>query len=89
MIPAENPTPRDSKSIDPAGVVGRSLARLRKVGLSVQTEPLREMRVEMGLDMQVVYFALRMPFAGGATLRIPLIAAITPKFYSPTRAQHL
>ncbi len=86
MTPAENPTPRDPKPVEAAE---RGLARLRKISLNVQTEPLRELRLEMWLDMQVVYFTIRMPFAGGVTLRIPVATTITPRMYSPTRAQHL
>jgi hypothetical protein len=64
-------------------------ARLRKMGLGVQTEPLREMRLQMALDVQVVYVTIRMPIGDGVTLRLPVMGTIAPRFYSPTRAQHL
>ncbi|HEY2501063.1 MAG TPA: hypothetical protein VGI68_06495 [Mycobacterium sp.] len=64
-------------------------ARLREMGLGVQTEPLREMRLQMGLDVQVVYVTIRMPIGDGVTLRLPVMGTIVPRFYSPTRAQHL
>ena len=76
--------------LKPIGALERGLAgRLREMGLGVQTEPLREMRLQMGLDMQVVYVTIRMPIGGGVTLRLPVMATIMPRFYSPTRAQHL
>jgi hypothetical protein len=59
------------------------------MGLGVQTQPLREMRLQMGLDMQVVYFTVRVPVAGGVTLRLPVMATFKPRIYSPTQAQHL
>jgi hypothetical protein len=43
----------------------------------------------LGLDMQVVYFKVRVPIGDGVTLRLPVMATITPRFYSPTQAQHL
>ena len=43
----------------------------------------------MGLDMQMVFFTIRMPVAGGVTLRLPVIATFSPRIYSTTRAQHL
>ncbi|HEX5252710.1 MAG TPA: hypothetical protein VFW69_02340 [Mycobacterium sp.] len=79
------PTPSD-----PAESFQRGLgARLREMGLGVQTEPLREMRLQMGLDMQVVYVTVRVPVAGGVTLRLPVMATFKPRIYSPTQAQHL
>jgi hypothetical protein len=76
--------------LKPVQAVERSLAaRIRQMGLSVQTEPLREMRLQMGLDMQLVYFRIRVPIGDGVTLRLPVMATITPRLYSPTQAQHL
>jgi hypothetical protein len=43
----------------------------------------------MGLDVRVVYFKIRMPIRDGVTLRLPVMGTIVPRFYSPTRAQHL
>jgi hypothetical protein len=81
---------RGPGDLKPVQAVERSLAaRIREIGLSVQTEPLREMRLQMGLDMQVVYFKVRVPIGDGVTLRLPVMATITPRFYSPTQAQHL
>ena len=75
---------------DPAESFQRGIAaRLREMGMGVQTQFLREMRLQLGLDMQVVYFTIRMPAVGGLTLRLPVMATFTPKIYSPTRAQHL
>jgi hypothetical protein len=74
---------------DPAESIEHGLARLREISLDVQTQPLREFRLQMGLDMGIVYFAIRMPVAGGVTLRVPVLMTIKPRFYSPTRAQHL
>jgi hypothetical protein len=76
--------------LKPVQAVERSLAaRIREIGLSVKTEPLREMRLQMGLDMQVVYFKIRVPIGDGVTVRLPVMATITPRFYSPTQAHHL
>ncbi len=86
---AKNGNPGDPKSGDQVESIESGPAPVRKFGLNVHTEPLREMRLEMGLDMQVVYFAIRVPVAGGVTLRIPVLTTITPRLYSPTRAQHL
>lgn len=93
---AKNPKPIATLSIHtpgelkPVRAVERSLAaRIREMGLSVQTEPLREMRLQMGLDMQVVYFTVRIPIGDGIKLRLPVLATIKPRFYSPTQAQHL
>jgi hypothetical protein len=75
---------------DPVESFQRGLGgRLREMGLGVQTQPLREMRLQMGLDMQVVYFTVRVPVAGGVTLRLPVMATFKPRIYSPTQAQHL
>jgi hypothetical protein len=37
-------------------------------------QPLRETR----LEMQIVYFAVHVPFAGGVTMRVPLLTMIKP-----------
>jgi hypothetical protein len=80
-------SPSDLK---PARALERGLAaRLREMGLGMQTEPLREMRLQMGLDVQVVYVTIRMPIGDGVTLRLPVMGTIVPRLYSPTRAQHL
>jgi hypothetical protein len=81
---ANNQKPRD-----PAEAIERGLARIREISLDVQPQPLREMRLQIGVDMQIVYFTIRLPVAGGVTLRIPALMAIKPRLYSPTRAQHL
>jgi hypothetical protein len=47
------------------------------------------MRLQMGIDMQVVYVTMCVPIGGGTTLRLPVMTTIKPRFYSPTRAQHL
>ena len=75
---------------DPAEILDRGIgAPLRRVGLGVEFQPLKEMRVQLGLNIHVVYFTIRMPFVGGATVRWPVIATLLPSIYSPTRAQHL
>jgi hypothetical protein len=81
---------RSPSDLKPVAAVERGLAaRAREMGLGVQTEPLREMRFQMGLDMRVVYFTIRMPIGGGGVkLRLPVMTTIMPRFYSPTRAQH-
>lgn len=79
-----------SKPSDQAASLQRGIgARLRGMGLGVQTEPLREVRLQVGLDMQVIYFTVRMPVAGGVSLRLPVMATFAPRIYSPTQAQHL
>lgn len=84
------PAPSVPKPTDPAESFQRGIgARLKDMGLGVQTQPLREMRLQMGLDMQVVYFTVRVPVAGGVTLRLPVMATFKPRIYSPTQAQHL
>jgi hypothetical protein len=37
-------------------------------------QPLRELR----LEMQIVYFAVHLPFASGVTLNLPLLTMIKP-----------
>jgi hypothetical protein len=79
---------RSPTDLKPVQAVERSLAaRIRQIGLGVQTEPLREMRFQMGLDVQLVYFKVHMPIRDGVTLRLPVMATFAPRFYSPTRAQ--
>ena len=63
----KNPEPRDL-----VGSIGRSLTRLRETRLDLQTQPLREMR----LEMQIVFFAIKTPLAGGRTLKIPALMMI-------------
>lgn len=63
----KNPEPRDL-----VGSIGRSLTRLRETRLDLQTTPLREMR----LEMQIVFFAIKTPIAGGRTLKIPALMMI-------------
>jgi hypothetical protein len=66
--PAEkNPEPRDL-----VGSIGRSITRLRETRLDLQTQPLREMR----LEMQIVFFAIKTPISGGRTLRIPALVML-------------
>jgi hypothetical protein len=79
---AKNRIPRVPEPRDPVESIERGLARLREISLDVQTEPLREMRLGMGLDVQIVYFGIRLPVAGGVKLRIPVLTIIKPKFYS-------
>lgn len=54
--------------------VARGLARLRDFRWDMYAQPLRETRVEM----DIVYFAVRLPFASGVTLRVPLLTMIKP-----------
>jgi hypothetical protein len=75
-------------SKDPVESIERGLAHIREIGLDVQARPLKEFRLQMGLDMGIVYFTLRVPVAGGITLRVPALMTIKPRVYSPTRAQH-
>jgi hypothetical protein len=63
----KNPQPRDL-----VGSIGRGLTRLRETRLDLRTTPLREMRVEM----QIVFFAIKTPIAGGRTLKIPALLMI-------------
>jgi hypothetical protein len=63
----ENPGPKDL-----VGSIGRGLTRLRETRLDLQTQPLREMR----LEMQIVFFAIKTPIAGGRTLKIPALMMI-------------
>lgn len=61
------------KSPEPKGglvdSIGRGLARLRETRFDLKTQPLREMR----LEMQIVFFAIKTPLAGGRTVRIPAL----------------
>lgn len=85
-----DPAPSAARLTDPAESFQQGIgARLRGMGVGVQTQPLREMRLQMGLDMQVIYFTVRVPVAGGVTLRLPVMATFKPRIYSPTQAQHL
>lgn len=54
--------------------MARGLARLRDFRWDMYAQPLRETR----LEMQIVYFAIRMPFAGGVTVHFPLLTMIKP-----------
>jgi hypothetical protein len=40
----------------------------------MHAQPLRETR----LEMQIVYFAIRLPFASGVTVHLPLLTMIKP-----------
>jgi hypothetical protein len=60
----ENPGPKDL-----VGSIERGLTRLRQTRFDLQTQPLREMR----LEMQIVFFAIKTPLAGGRTLKIPAL----------------
>lgn len=80
---------KNQKQRDPAEAIERGLARIREISLDVHPQPLRELRLQIGVDMQVVYFTIRVPIAGGLTVRVPALMAIKPRLYSPTRAQHL
>jgi hypothetical protein len=63
----ENPEPRDL-----VGSIGRSITRLRETRLDLQTQPLREMR----LEVQIVFFAIKTPIAGGRTLKLPALVML-------------
>jgi hypothetical protein len=63
----ENPGPKDL-----VGSIGRSLTRLRETRFDLKTQPLREMR----LEMQIVFFAIKTPLAGGRTLKIPALVML-------------
>jgi hypothetical protein len=80
---------KNQKPRDPAEAVERGLSRIREISLDVQSQPLKEIRLQIGVDLQIVYFTIRMPVAGGVTLRVPALMAIKPRVYSPTQAQHL
>ncbi|BBY36456.1 hypothetical protein MMAN_05900 [Mycobacterium mantenii] len=54
--------------------VARGLARLRDFRWDMYAQPLREMR----LEMQIVYFAIHVPFGSGVTLNLPLLTMIKP-----------
>lgn len=54
--------------------VARGLARLRDFRWDMYAQPLREAR----LEMDIVYFAVRLPLASGVTLRVPLLTMIKP-----------
>jgi hypothetical protein len=70
----ENPGPKDLVQS-----IGRGLARLRETRWDLQTQPLREMR----LEMQIVFFAIKTPIAGNRTLRIPALMMIKRVGSSP------
>ena len=80
---------KNQKPRDPAEAIERGLARIREINLDVRTRPLREIRLQIGVDVQIVYFTIRVPVAGNVTLRVPALMAIKPRLYSPTGAQHL
>jgi hypothetical protein len=44
--------------------------------------------LQIGVDLQIVYFSIRVPVAGGVTLRVPAMMTIKPRSYSPTQADH-
>jgi hypothetical protein len=79
----------EPSSKDPVERSEHGLARLKNLGVGVQTQPLREVRVQVGLDVQILYFTIRMPIRGGVKLRLPVMGTVVPRFYSPTRAQHI
>lgn len=85
-----NPVPRHPGPSDPAESFERGIAaRLRGLGVGVRAEPLKEVRLQVGLDVQLIYFTIRMPVAGGIKVRWPVMATFAPRIYSPTRPQHL
>ena len=80
---------KNREARDPAEAVERGLARMRAISLDVQTQPLREIRLQIGVDLQIVYFSIRLPVAGGVTVRVPAMVAIKPRVYSPTQMERL
>jgi hypothetical protein len=61
--------------------IGRSLARLRDLRWDIYAQPMRETR----LEMQIVFFPLRMPFGTGVTLNVPLLTIIKPMSSVPSQ----
>ncbi|BBZ69047.1 hypothetical protein MPRS_01400 [Mycobacterium paraseoulense] len=59
--------------------IERGLARLRDFRWDVHSQPLREMR----LEIDIVYFAVPVPFTGGRKLNVPLLTMIKPLRPSP------
>jgi hypothetical protein len=64
-------------------------------GLDWLAEPKRlpgrlEMETQRGkrLELEVVSFALRMPIAGGVTMRIPVFLMVMPAGASPLEGSH-
>lgn len=64
-------------------------------GLDWLAEPKRlpgrfEMETQRGrrLELEVVSFALRMPIAGGVTMRIPVFLMVMPAGSSPIEGSH-
>jgi hypothetical protein len=80
---------KNQEARDPAEAIERGLARMREISLDVKTEPLREIRLQIGVDLQIVYFSIRVPVAGGVTLRVPAMMTIKPRLYSPTQVANL
>ncbi len=64
-------------------LIERYLDLVRKISVDVNAQPLREICLQMGVDVQIVYFQIRWPAAGGVMLGVPVL--IKPKFYSPRR----
>jgi hypothetical protein len=57
--------------------------RIPEMRLEMQTQRLGQ----MPLEMEVVFFAIHMPIASGALLRIPVLAMLMPKGSSPIRGE--
>ncbi|OBF07620.1 hypothetical protein A5730_12140 [Mycobacterium sp. ACS4054] len=58
------------------------MARLRDFRWELHAQPLRELR----LELQIVYFAVPVPFAGGAKLNVPFLTMIKQLPSSPSEA---
>jgi hypothetical protein len=52
----------------------RGLARLRDMRFDLYAQPMRQ----VSLELQIVFFAIHLPVAGGVTLRVPMITVIKP-----------
>jgi hypothetical protein len=52
----------------------RGLARLREMRFDLYEQPMRQ----VSLELKIVFFSVHLPFAGGKTLKIPMIATVGP-----------
>jgi hypothetical protein len=52
----------------------RGLARLRDMRFDLYAQPMRQ----VSLELQIVFFAIHVPIAGGKTLKVPMLTMIRP-----------
>lgn len=67
--------------MNPVKSFRRGLTRIRDFRWDMYAQPMRETRLElqeMRLELQIVYFAIHVPFGGGLKVNLPMLTMIRP-----------